>query len=471
MVPADDGGGHPSEVTPRQAPTTMVGGMDEPRSGRTLPLWLTVVLGVAGTAVAVMGLSAGASIIGPIVLAFVLTVVAHPLIGALVRRGVRRGLAVGITVLLVEGVLLGFAVALFLAFGQLATVLPQYSDEWQNLLDGLRSTLAGAGIGPDQVADLVHSVSPQSVISAVEGILASIVRSVGALVLVVATVLFMTAEGAGIAERLGEVPGTFRLREALGGFARNTRRYLVVTSIFGFLVAVVDTVALLVIGVPLPLIWGLLSFLTNYVPNIGFFLGLAPPTLLALLIGGPGLALVVIVVYSLANFVIQSVIQPVFVGDAVGLSVTLSFLSVIIWTVILGPLGAVLAIPLTLLVHAVLVGQDPERRWAKVLLAGTSGGAADGPAPRHPRRRGIGRRRTAEAVPDPASPRPDEWAAHEPTTDPSAARATPAALRVSSAEDDAAGPVGPQARSAGQRPVRSAQGRKDEVPPPAGGMP
>ena len=400
-----------------------------------------------------------------------LTVVAHPMIGALVRRGVRRGLAVALTVLVVEGVLLGFAVALFLAFGQLATVLPQYSDEWQNLLDGLRSTLAGVGIGPDQVAGLVHSLSPQSIISAVEGLLSSIVRSVGALVLVVATVLFMTAEGAGIAERLGEVPGTFRLREALEGFARNTRRYLVVTSIFGFLVAVVDTVALIVIGVPLPLIWGLLSFLTNYVPNIGFFLGLAPPALLALLTGGPGLALVVIVVYSLANFVIQSVIQPVFVGDAVGLSVTLSFLSVIIWTVILGPMGAVLAIPLTLLVHAVLVGQDPERRWAKVLLAGTSGAAAEGPASRHPGRRGLGRRRTGAVVPDSASPLPDERAAREPRADPSPARAAPAALRVSSAEDDATGSVGRQARGAEQRPGRSAQDRKGGISPPAGGMP
>jgi hypothetical protein len=155
-----------------------------------------------------------------------------------------------------------------------------------------------------------------------------------------------------------------------------------VTTVFGFLVAVVDTVALVLLGVPLALLWGLVSFLTNYVPNIGFFLGLVPPTLLALLVGGPGLALAVIVVYSLANFVLQSVIQPVFVGDAVGLSVTLSFLSVIMWTVVMGPMGAVLAVPLTLFVHAILVGQDPDRRWARVLLAGTSGAATEGRAAR-----------------------------------------------------------------------------------------
>jgi AI-2 transport protein TqsA len=353
-----------------------VGGMPAPEVNRVLPLWLTVVLGVAGSAVALWGIRAAAPILGPVVLAFVLTVVAHPVIGSLVHRGVRRGFAVAIAVLVVDGGLIAFTLALVVSFGQLATVLPQYSDEWQDLLDGLRSTLAGAGVGPQQVQEALRSLTPGSVLSAVGELLREFAGAAGALVLVLATVLFMTAEAAGLPDRLAAVPGTWRLRAALGDFARNTRRYVVVTTIFGFLVAVVDTVALVVLGVPLPLLWGLLSFLTNYVPNIGFFLGLAPPTLLAVLVGGPGLGLTVIVVYTVANFLLQSVLQPVFVGDAVGLSVTLSFLSVIAWTVVLGPMGAVLAVPLTLFVHAVLVGQDPDRQWARTLLAGTSGAAA-----------------------------------------------------------------------------------------------
>jgi AI-2 transport protein TqsA len=99
----------------------------------------------------------------------------------------------------------------------------------------------------------------------------------------------------------------------------------------------------------------------------------------------------------------------VFVGDAVGLSVTLSFLSVIIWTVVLGPMGAILAVPLTLFLHAVLVGQDPDRRWARTLLAGTSAAAtterrAAGRRPGWPRPR----RRAGGAAPPPASAQPDE---------------------------------------------------------------
>jgi AI-2 transport protein TqsA len=358
--------------------------MSEPGARPAPPLWLTVLLGVAAAAVALWGVHAAAGVLGPVFLAFVLTVVAYPLIGVLVRHGVRRGVAVALAVLVIDGGLIAFTLALVLSVGQLATVLPEYAEEWQRLLDELRATLGQAGISPEQVDQALRGVEPSTVVSALGGVVAGLVSATGGLVLVLATVLFMTAEAAGLPARLAEVAGTSQLREALGGFARNTRRYVVVTTVFGFAVAVVDTIALLVLGVPLALLWGLLSFLTNYVPNIGFFLGLLPPTFLALLVGGPRTALAVVVVYCVANFVLQSVVQPVFVGDAVGLSVTLTFLSVIMWTVVLGPLGAVLAVPFTLFLHAVLVGQDPERTWARTLLAGASGSEREPPPPAAP---------------------------------------------------------------------------------------
>lgn len=352
---------------------------------RALPIWLTVILGLAGTAVALWGLHTASFLVAPVLLALVLTVVAHPLIGVLTRRGVPRWLAVAALVLVVDGGLVAFMLAVVVSVGQLATVLPQYASEWDSVLDGVRSALSGLGVGPDQVQQIVSSIGPGPVISALGDLLRATTGALAGLVLVLVTALFMAVDAAGLPERLAAVPRVSPgLRTALGEFARSTRRYMVITTVFGFAVAVVDTIALVLLGVPLALLWGLLSFLTNYVPNIGFFLGLAPPTLLALLVGGPRLALVVIAVYCVANFVLQSVLQPMVVGDAVGLSVTLTFLAVILWTVVLGPLGAILAIPLTLLAHAVLVGQDPERRWATVLLAGSS--AADPDRGRRPSR-------------------------------------------------------------------------------------
>ena len=155
---------------------------------------------------------------------------------------------------------------------------------------------------------------------------------------------------------------------ALGNFARGTRSYLVVTTIFGLIVAVLDSVALAIMGIPLAVTWGLLSFITNYIPNIGFVLGVIPPALIGLLQGGPTLMITVIIVYSVLNFVVQSLIQPRFIGDSVGLSVTITFLTLFLWTWLIGPLGAILAIPLTLLAKALLVDVDPGASWADAFL-------------------------------------------------------------------------------------------------------
>ena len=130
-----------------------------------------------------------------------------------------------------------------------------------------------------------------------------------------------------------------------------------------------DVVALWILGVPLAMVWGVLAFVTNYIPNIGFVLGLVPPALFALLTGGPGDAIWVVVIYSVINLVMQSFIQPKFTGDAVGVTPTVTFISLIVWAWVLGPLGALLALPATLLLKAVLVDADPQARWANAFLA------------------------------------------------------------------------------------------------------
>jgi AI-2 transport protein TqsA len=122
-----------------------------------------------------------------------------------------------------------------------------------------------------------------------------------------------------------------------------------------------------------------LAFITNDIPNIGFVLGLIPPALLALLQGGVRQAVLVIVAYSVINVMIQSLLQPKFVGDAVGLSVTLTFLSLDFWIFVIGPLGALLAVPLSLFVKALLVDADPDSRWLDPLITPSRQGNGDAP--------------------------------------------------------------------------------------------
>ncbi len=343
-----------------------------------LPRGLIVVLAVTGLLVTTLALQQFASILAPVLLALILVIGVHPLTGMLRRHGVPRWLAVTITLMALLVVIVGLAAAFAISLAELGTILPTYQDSFVALLTNLRNWLASFGIGPDQLQAALGSISFANLAGIVTGLLAALAAAFSNLLFLLFVVLFMGLDAGPFSRRLA-LAGSHRAAAvtALGGFVRGTRSYLVVSTVFGLLVAVIDAGVLWILGVPGALLWGLLAFVTNYIPNIGFVIGLVPPALLALLEGGPRLMVIVIIAYVVINFVIQSVIQPKYVGDAVNISLTLTFLSLVFWTFVIGPLGAVLAIPLTLLAKALLLDIDPNTRWISDLVA-------SGPPPTEP---------------------------------------------------------------------------------------
>ncbi|GAA2793066.1 AI-2E family transporter [Saccharopolyspora taberi] len=328
-----------------------------------------MLLGLASVVIVVAGLRSISWLVAPTFLALVIVIATSPVSDWLAGKGCPRWLSTLVLVVLVYAVLITFAVVVVLSVGRLATILPQYAHRAEEMVAELSRALAGFGIGPDQVRAAVGKIDFGR-LAGFMGALLSGVATIGTnLVFLLALLLFLSVESSGLGTRMaviiGDHPETAR---ALTGFARGTRSYLVVSTVFGAIVAVLDAVALALLGIPLAVLWGLLAFVTNYIPNVGFFIGLVPPVVLALLQGGWQLALTVVVIYLVLNFLVQSVIQPRFVGDAVGLSTTVTMLSLVFWTWVLGPLGAVLAIPLTLLAKALLVDSDPRARWANAFL-------------------------------------------------------------------------------------------------------
>ena len=334
-----------------------------------LPRGLTLLLGIAAAVIAVAGMRATAWLIGPLFLALMIVIAAHPVQRWARRKGWPTWAATLALIVVVYAGLLALAAVLFVSVGQLATLLPQYSAQFDAMVDGLKQTLAGFGVGPTQIQQATQGISLNSVAGAVGGILASLSGLASVIVLVLALLLFFIADAATFDKRLDSIANERpHIVGALDGFARGTRSYLFVTTVFGAIVAVLDTAALAIMGVPLAILWGVLAFITNYIPNIGFIFGLVPPAILALLTGGPTLFILVIVVYSVLNIIIQSLVQPRFIGDSVGLSATITFVALLFWAWVLGGLGALLAIPLTLLAKALLVDIDPRARWADALI-------------------------------------------------------------------------------------------------------
>ena len=349
-----------------------------------LPRGTIVLLTAAGAVLVIAGLHEIADIIAPVFLALVLTVAVHPMDGMLRRWGAKPWAALLLTLVTIYLILIGLAAAAAFSVARLATELPQYKGRGQELIDNVSQTLSNLGIGSQQIDAALGNIDIDKVVSELLNVLDGLLAVTGSLVLVVTVLFFMALDAVGFTARLRSI-GRAGLAPALSGFASGTRRYLVVSTVFGLVVAVLDTIALTLIGVPLPVVWGLFSFITNYVPNIGFVIGLIPPALLGLLDGGPWTMLAVIAVYCVINVIIQSVIQPKVVGDVVGLTATLSFVSLIFWTWVIGPLGAILAIPLTVLAKAVLLDMDPRAHWLSVLVSpGSPAASPSGPAPAPP---------------------------------------------------------------------------------------
>jgi predicted PurR-regulated permease PerM len=329
-----------------------------------------VLLSAAGLTVTAAGLRAVAGIVGPVLLALVLVITVSPLERAL-RRRLPAWVSLTVTLIVAYGVLLVFALALTVSAARLADLLVGYGPEFQGLAAGGADWLTGLGVTQDQI----DSVAGQFDLSRIADLARSLLNGAGgvlaALVLLVSVLFFLVLDAAPI-PRLLQVaaPARPHLVEALSGFAANTRRWLLVSALFGVVLAVLDAIVLIVVGVPLPWLWALLAFFANFIPSVGFVIALVPPALLALLTGGPVQALWVVVLFSLISTVVQTFIAPRVVGGVVGLSGTLTFLSVLLWGLVLGPLGALLAVPLSLLTKALLIDADPAMHWLLPLLRG-----------------------------------------------------------------------------------------------------
>jgi AI-2 transport protein TqsA len=356
-----------AETRPESTSTSAV--PDPQLAAGAIPRWLLLLGGMAAATIAVAGLRAVAWLVAPVLLALVVVVALAPVQGWLRRLGAPRWLATTVLLLLVWTVLLSFVALLVVSVAQLAALLPQYGGRAEVLLNGVVADLNDAGIVSGRVSDLVAQIEYGQVVGLATGLLARLTDAASTLVLLLSALVFMAIESSGFARRVALI-GAERphLPVAFSLFTHGTRSYLLVSTVFGAVVAVGDTIALALLAVPAAPLWGLLAFITNYVPNIGFVLGVIPPALLGLLAGGWGELIAILVVYSLLNFVVQTLVQPRFVGDSVGLSMTVTFVALLFWGWVLGALGALLAIPLTLLVKAMLVDVDPRGHWLDALM-------------------------------------------------------------------------------------------------------
>ena len=338
----------------------------------------SVLLAAAAFVVVVAGLRAASALVNPFLLAVFIAVISTPLIFWLEARRIPRGVALFAVILAVVGVLFGLSVVVGASVNDFTNDLPRYTERLKGQFGSLVETLRGLGIDLPQDRDgVLDHVNPAWVLELAGQLFNGFGVVLANAFLILLTVVFILLEAASFSGKLYAIARNAHLTRAnVDAFTGTVRRYLAIKSLMSLGTGAAVWIWLTLLGVDYPVLWGLLAFLLNYVPNIGSIIAAVPAVLLALVQLGPAAAAWSAAGYFAINVVFGNVLEPRFMGRGVGLSSLVVFLSLIFWGWVLGPVGMFLSVPLTITAKIALAASD-ETRWAAVLL-GTGGEAASG---------------------------------------------------------------------------------------------
>lgn len=315
------------------------------------------------------GLRAAAPILLPFSLALFLAILSLPILRALQNRGIPGVVAVLIT-LLVDLAVLGVIVLLGIqSVAEFQERLPRYAARLQSLVGLWLDTLQDRGVPMEDVYRTQDWISVGSVVDFVGSTLQRMAFFLGNAFLVVLVMLFMLSEATVFPAKFRSILGDER--GDMGRFAQiigEVQEYLLIKTLISLATGVTIGAFAWIMGLDFPVLLGLIGFILNYVPTIGSILAAIPALLLAMIqFEGVGPPVAVALAYLGINVVFGNLVEPSLMGRRLGLSTLVVILSLVFWAWLWGPVGALLAVPLTMVVKIGLEHTD-DLRWMAVLL-------------------------------------------------------------------------------------------------------
>jgi len=325
------------------------------------------MLGAAAFIVVVAGLREAQGIIIPTLLAAFLAILCAPVVVFLTRRRVPTVAAVMLVVVLVMGVVAGIGTILGGSVNGFTEAIPRYQDRMDGLLTSTVAWLEAKGLQVTAL-NLGEIADPGQLMGLIGKTLGGLMSALSNTFLVLLTLVFILLEAAGFPAKLTAIAGGSDV--AVGRYARmmgQVQQYLFIKTILSLATGILVGVWLAILGVDFPVLWGLIAFLLNYVPNLGSIIAAIPAVLLALVQLGVGYAAAAAAGYLVVNVAIGNVIEPHLLGRRLGLSTLVVFLSLVFWGWVWGPVGMLLSVPLTMIVK-IMLENTQDLKWIAILL-------------------------------------------------------------------------------------------------------
>lgn len=340
---------------------------------------LRVLIMGAALVIIIAGMRLAQAILVPFLMAVFIAIITGPLLTRMKRRKIPTAAALllimagVIAVTVLTGILLGGAISDF------TEVLPLYQEKLRGETANLAVLLESYGIKSED-QHLLKYTDPAVAMGLAGKLLAGLGGLLSNTFLILLTVVFILLEASTFREKLRAALGhTDDTYQELQNFLGSINRYMVLKTWISVATGVLTTAWLAVLGVDFPILLGFLAFLFNYVPNIGAFIAAVPAILLALIGLGPTPALLVAGGLIAIHTVIGNILEPRYMGKGLGLSTLVVFLSLVFWGWVLGPVGMLLSVPLTMTIKIALASH-PQTAWLDTLL----GEQPEEPAPVKP---------------------------------------------------------------------------------------
>ncbi|QFU74306.1 AI-2E family transporter [Halioglobus maricola] len=323
----------------------------------------------ASIVIILAGARYSANVLVPFLLAVFIAVICSAPIRMLAARGMPRSLAVTLVGLAAVGLLLAVFFLIGSAADDFAAAMPGYEQQFTALVDRWAARLEGWGVSVSEEG-VARALDPAAVMGYFGSFLGGLGDALGNFVLILFTVLFILADASSLPAKMAAMSNGRETSyvEPATVLLLSMNNYVRTKALVSALTGGIIWVGLILLDTPFAALWGFLAFLLNFIPNVGSIIAAVPPVLLSLLEGSPLLTGSLVALYVVVNMVVGNVIEPRWMGQAVGLSTLAVFVSLVFWGYMFGAVGMLLSVPLTMVIKFLTL-LHPRSAWFGILLS------------------------------------------------------------------------------------------------------
>ncbi|MFT5757597.1 MAG: AI-2 transport protein TqsA [Alteromonadaceae bacterium] len=329
---------------------------------------IKVLVVTAALFIVLAGIKTATNLLVPFLLSTFIAIICNPIIVKAAKYKIPKPLAVVIVIAIFVTIALSLAGLVGNSLAELSQQLPVYRVQLKEQFTWLTGILANYNI---QISSeiLIEYFNPAAAMSLAADMLSGIGGVMANLFLIIITVIFMLFEASSLPVKLHLALDDPQMRlKQIDRFLTSVNGYLAIKTLVSIATGVCVSLMLWAFGLDFFLLWGVLAFLLNYIPNIGSIIAAVPAMSLAMLQLGIAEAGFIGLGYMVINMVMGNVVEPRYLGKGLGLSTLVVFLSLIFWGWLLGTVGMLLSVPLTMVIKIALESSQ-EGRWFAVLLS------------------------------------------------------------------------------------------------------